>query len=151
MVREGYNSITLDEDTMDRLKQIQSEEGYQTIPETIRHLLENSKVDILHKIELLMKLVDSDRDPFCFLMLEYEATRKQVEAVYDLMNKIDDDIRKGKDVHHGAFEREVYRIFPKYRGQYHFAEAIVGTLGKQRHWVAVYEYMKKNGMNPDNM
>ena len=151
MVREGYNSITLDEDTMDRLKQIQNEEGYQTIPETIRRLLDNSNIDILHKIELLMNLVDSDRDAFSYLMLESEATRKQVKAVYDLMKKTDDDIKKGIDVSHSAFEKEVYRIFPKYRGDYHFAESIVGVLGKQSPWIGVCEYMKKNGMNPNNM
>lgn len=151
MVRDGYNSITLDDETMKCLRNLQKEGNYQTIPETIRGLLSNSQHEIFNKIELLTTLVDPERNPFSYLMLEIGASKKQIEAVFALMDKTEADIRKKREVSHGDFEKGIYYIFPDQRGNYHLAESIVGILGQQGRWTVVCEYMKKNGMNPSNM
>jgi len=147
MVRIGYNSITLDEDTMNKLKEAQNRGNFKTIPETIRSLLSSSQPELLHKFHLLMSCVDSEKDPFSYLMLEIDATEKQVLAVFDLMDYTEKKIRAGKKIGHHTFETKIYKIFPKHHGDYHLAESIVGILGEQGRWVEVYKYMKKDGMN----
>ncbi len=149
MVREGYNSITLDEDTMSRLREVQEEGSYKTIPETIRALLLNKKSEIDHKIELLMRLVkdNPENDDFAYLLLEIGATEEQEKKIYDWMDATEKKIREKKDVTHNDFEREIYKIFPTRHGDYHLAENIVGIFGRQKRWVLVYQHMKKDGMN----
>ena len=151
MVREGYNSITLDEITMTRLKEIQARENFNTIPETIRSLLPPSNTDFEFKIRLLMNLVDFKKKPFSYHMLELGATKTQVNAIFDLMDSTEKAIDEKKNITHQEFERVIYRILPKHEGDYHIAESIVGCLNKEGRWTTVYEYMIKNGMNPNNM
>jgi len=146
MAKEGYNSITIDEDTLNKLKEIQTINGYKTIPETIRAIL-NNQSDVDFKINLLMQLVNSDKNPFAYLLLEENATREQQSAIFDLMDKTEKKIRTKEKVSHVAFETEIYRIFPKSYGDYHFAENIVATLGEKGRWETVYKFMKKDGMN----
>lgn len=145
MAKEGYTNITLDTDTLARLKTAQQRGNYKTTPETIRALL--TKRDTEYKIQLLMRLVDPRNDEFAYLLLEASATEEQEKAIYDLMDKTAKAIAEGKKVSHGEFEREVYKIFPDRWGDYHFAENIVSTLNEQSRWTPVYKYMKKNGMN----
>jgi len=155
MVRDGYSSITLDEDTLRRLYRVQKKYRHSTIPETIRALIQEkesgSMEEINHKIEMLLQLVESDRNPFIYAMLEIGATKNQIEAVFDLMDKTEKEVTSSKKPTHNEFEKEIYRIFPHQKGNYHLAEGIVGMLGKEGRWKSVYDYMKKDGMNPANM
>ena len=151
MVREGYNSISLDDDSILGLREIQESEGFKTIPETIRWLISNNNTKILFKIELLMPLVNSEKNPFNYLMLEIDATESQMRKVYDLMDKIQTDIQSKREVSHVDFEKEIYKIFPKHYGDYHLAESIVGILGKSGRLEEGYRHMVKNGINEKNM
>lgn len=155
MARKGYSSITIDDGTIEELVKIQKNLGLSTLPETIRFLIiergENFMENINYKVGMLLSLVDFDKNPFLYTMLEIDATKEQVEAVYDLMDKTEQNIVAGKKTSHHEFEAEIYKIFPKHHGSYHLAEGIVGSLGKQGRWETVYNYMKKNGMNPSNM
>ncbi len=145
MAKEGYTNITLDADTLTRLKKAQQQGNYKTTPETIRALL--AKRDTEYKIELLMRLVDPERDEFAYLMLEVDATEEQEKAIYDLMDKTAKAIAESKEVPHSEFEKEVYIIFSNKRGDYHFAENLISILNKYGRWKSVYNHMKKSGMN----
>ena len=156
MARNGYSSITVDEETINNLSKIQKKLNLNSEPETIREIIKIQQggsvmEEINNKFVMLLELVDSDRNPFLYMMLEIGATKQQIEAVYDLMDKTEKVIGERKKISHPEFEREIYRIFPKRYGHYHHAEGIVGTLGKQGRWILVYQYMKKNGMNASNM
>ena len=145
MVREGYNVITLDAETLDELKQAQDEGGYRSIPETIRALLKNRATDIDHWIELILPLVNEEADPFSFVMLDLKATRRQVKELYNLLEKVDNRVSQGKDVTPNDFESEVGRIFNT--NDYHITASIVSALSKQRRFDALCRHMKKAGMN----
>lgn len=149
MVREGYNSISLDDESVEGLRELQEQKGFKTIPETIRWLLLNN---MPFKIEMLMGLVDSERNPFNYLMLEIDATKSQMNKVLDLMDKTQTDLKHKKKITHRDFEMEIYNIFPKHRGDYHLAESIIGILcSSGNRWDLVKPYMIKNGMNANNM
>ena len=100
-----------------------------------------------HRITLLLTLIDSKKHPFTFHMLEADATRNQITAIYDLMDKAEKLINEGNPMDHHSFEQEVYKIIPSHSGDYHFAEGIVSTLNSSGQYFDVYVHYKKNGMN----
>jgi hypothetical protein len=76
-----------------------------------------------------------------------DLTKEQVEKILDLMDATSKSILDGKPMHHVDFEKHVYEIVPKYKGDYHFAENIVRTLNDTGQYTEVYRHMKKSGMN----
>lgn len=100
-----------------------------------------------YRVELMTNLVDSERNPFLYLCLESGITREQKRQILDLMDETRAAIRANRPMDHHTFEQRVYEICPRYRGDYHFAEAIVSTLRQTHQWTDVYEFMKTNGMN----
>lgn len=107
----------------------------------------NEIVKLKNQINLLMELVDPDRNPFAYHMLEADADKKQVDAVFDLMKRVRDSLNANNSINHGEFEREIYKIFPSKDGSYGFAEGIVRTLNQKHQYTDVFEYYSKNGMN----
>ncbi|GEM_PF-4313064 len=150
MAREGYTSITLDDETARLLQRIQQKENLKTTPEAIRFLARHwnvTKEDFETKMELILQLLESERSPFAYFALESNLTGQEIDKIYDLMDEAEKKIREGKPMPHHEFERRVYVIIPRRRGDYHFAEGIVGTLHKEGRWEAVYVYYKDHGMN----
>ncbi len=110
-------------------------------------VLEIRNQDLEHRIRLLMSLVDPDKQPFNYHMLEANASEQQVTAIYELMDKTRSDIVAKIGISHHAFEQRVYEIFPTRVGHYHFAEGIVSSPKKTRQYEVVYEHMQNDGMN----
>ena len=108
-----------------------------------------SKVEELeYKLEMFMELVDSEQNPFAYMVIELKLTREQVGQIYDLMDRWQDLIDNNTpNLNHHQFEQEVYQIVPSHYGDYHFAESIVSTLYQNQRWTDVYTFMKENGMN----
>ena len=111
----------------------------QNLPEEIA-LLEN-------QISLLMQLVDRERHPFAYHMLEAKATKKQVDATLDLMNEASKSIINKKPINNREFEKRVYKIFPSKDGSYGFAEGIVRTLNETGQYTDVFDYYSKDRIN----
>lgn len=106
------------------------------------------RIDLLeNQISLLIQLVDSDKHPFSYHMLEAKATRQQVDATFALMDDARQRIRNGNPMNNHDFEKEVYLIFPSKNGSYGFAEGIVSTLNESGQFTEVFNYYAKNGMN----
>ncbi len=151
MVMEGYSGITLDEDTFKQIEKIKKEGKLKTIPETIRALVQNWKLEdkseIDYKLKLFLRLVDYEQSPFTYFILEQNITQEEEKAIYDLMEKTTRRISNGGDVSHIEFENEIYKILPRFKGDYHLVESIVKTLNDEQRWKEVYLHMQKNGMN----
>ena len=98
-------------------------------------------------ISLLQSLVDPERAPFIYLVLETRLSREQLDAIYKLMDEVQDGIRQGNPINHADFEQRVYDIVPSKNGDYPFAESIVSTLNQEHRYTGVYKHMKADGMN----
>lgn len=110
--------------------------------------LEGRVAILENQVNLLLQLVDSEKAPFAYHMLEVGATKEQVTRTFDLMDDYWQFIKRDEEVRsHREFERSVYDIFPDRHGDYHFAEGIVQTLARGNRYREVYDYMLKNGMN----
>jgi hypothetical protein len=99
------------------------------------------------RVEFLVGIADPEKDPFAYLVLESGLTKGQMNRIFDLMDEVERTIRADKPMQHFEFEQRVYEIVPSHTGDYHFAENIVSTLHEAGRWQAVYQQMKRNGMN----
>ena len=98
-------------------------------------------------ISLLQNLVDPEMAPFLYHVLEARLSREQLDAIYKLMDEVQDGIRQGNPMNHADFEQRIYDIVPSKSGDYHFAESIVSTLNREHRYIGVYKHMKADGMN----
>ena len=109
--------------------------------------LEKRVEELEHKIEDLLRLVDMEKAPFSYLVLESNLTGNQVDGIYDLMDDFRNYIRAGHKIKHSDFEEELYKIVPSKQGDYHFAQDVVGSLNDEGRYTDVYEALKKSGMD----
>lgn len=98
-------------------------------------------------MELLKYLVDSSRDPFAYLVFENRLSREQYNDVLGYMDALNERIAKGITISKAEFERTIYSIVPSRDGDFHFTEDIVGSLKESGKYEAVYDELKKQGMN----
>jgi len=99
------------------------------------------------QMELIQSLVDPERDPFAYLVFENELPREQHQDILGYMDSLNARLAKGIEISRNEFESKIYQIVPSREGNYHFAENIVRTLKKSSRYEAVYEELKKRGMN----
>lgn len=119
--------------------------------EALERRIQELEEELKDKISDLLQLVDHKRAPFTYLMLEMNVNRHQVKDILDLMEEAKKSLATTKPMNGGEFEIRVYDIVPERKGDFHFAESIVGTLFEENRWVEVAEHMAKNGMNPDTV
>ena len=92
------------------------------------------RLDLLEfQLELLFNNTELDR-----FLYESKVTRKQYKELMSLMLFMQDEITKGADVHHYAFEQRVYEIAPQLNGNYHFCEIFVKELAKEGAYEEVF-------------
>jgi septation ring formation regulator EzrA len=109
--------------------------------------LEKRVAELEHKIEDLLRLVDMEKAPFSYLVLESNLTSNQVDGIYDLMDDFRNYIRAGHKIKHPDFEEELYKIVPSKQTDYHFAQDVVSSLNDEGRYTDVYKALKKSGMN----
>ena len=109
--------------------------------------LEKRVGELEHKIEDLLRLVDMEKAPFSYLVLESNLTSNQVDEICDLMDDFRNYIRAGHKIKHPDFEEELYKIVPSKQGDYHFAQDVVGSLNDEGRYTDVYKALKKSGMD----
>ena len=99
------------------------------------------------KLEHILRLVDMDRAPFSYLVLECYLASDQEDKIYQLMDDFTNYVRAGHKINHHDFEDELYKIVPSKNGDYHFAEDVVGALNDEGRYTIVYEALRESGMN----
>jgi len=99
------------------------------------------------QMELLKDLVDPELDPFAFLVFENRWSREQYHDILGLMDALNERILKGIQISKAEFERTIYEIIPRPQEDYHLPENIVRDLMASGKYEAVYEEMKRQGMN----
>jgi hypothetical protein len=80
-------------------------------------------------------------------MIEVCATKSQEKALYDLMDKVSDQIAKGQPVmSRDEFEASVYEVFPVKEDDTHSPASFLVAAARDGRWRRVYEYMQANGL-----
>lgn len=104
---------------------------------TTREMTLEERLDF---IEFRQQLLFENTD-FTRLVFEYNLTREQLDAVYDVFDNYRSRIDNGESesVHHGAFEQAIYSAVPEHDGNYHFAEGIAQVLHEERRYQEVFE------------
>jgi len=102
---------------------------------------------LVFQMELLQDLVDSERDPFAYLIFENRLSREQYQDILDYMDSLNERLAEGIEISRNEFESRIYQIVPSREGDYHFAENIIRTLNKSLRYEDIYEKLKKQGMN----
>lgn len=80
-----------------------------------------------------------DNDDYSRLLFEFNVTREQRDAIYDLFDRIREQLDNGETVHHGGYEQSIYEIVPHHEHNYHFAESIAQTLHGQDRYTEAFE------------
>lgn len=115
-----------------------TEHRIEELEKRVKHLEERDSY--------LAEIADFDNHPFLYTVLESNLTKDQVEEIYNLMDRVEASL-KTKPMGHYEFEQELYRIVPRMNGNFSFAKSIVMTLHDEGQWEAVYQHLKKDGMN----
>lgn len=110
-------------------------------------ILEKRVEELEHKIEDLLRLVDMEKAPFSYLVLESNLTINQVDGIYNLMDDFRNYIRAGHKIKHPDFEEELYKIVASKKGDYHFAQDVVSSLNSEGRYTDLYKALKKSGMD----
>jgi hypothetical protein len=99
------------------------------------------------QMEFLQRLVDPERDPFAYLVFENGLSREQHQDILEYMDSLNARSANGIEFSRNEFESKIHQIVPRSEGNYKFAEDIVSTLKESSRYEAVYEELKKQGMN----
>lgn len=99
-----------------------------------------------YKMGLMRQFLDPRQHTFIYLCLESNLTEKQVNAIYDLIEGYQKEIRRGRDISPAEIERDFRKIIPE-QGDYHFAENVISSLNEEGRYEEVYKALKKSGMN----
>ena len=86
------------------------------------------------KKELLFKNSSYSR-----LLFICGVTRKQNNAIKNLMNEYRSKIESGESVDHISFEKRIYEIVPQYNGNTHFAKSVARENYRLGRWKQVFE------------
>jgi hypothetical protein len=115
------------------------DEKIEGLEKRVKHLEE--------RVSMLAEIADSKGHPFLFSVLESNLTEEQVHRIYDLMGKVETSLKSKTPMNHNQFENELYRIVPSMNRNFTFAKSIVMTLHDEHQFEAVYQHLKKDGMN----
>lgn len=94
----------------------------------------------IEKIEFKQNLLFYN-DEISRTIFEYDFSKEEYDELMNLLDAYRVKIRNGvtKDINFSSFERDMYKIFPRYQGNYHMCEAILYSMKEAGRWEEVFD------------
>ena len=93
--------------------------------------------DRLDNIEFRMDLL-RDGSPFSQYLYDCKITQKQLDALYDLMDELQEKVDKGMEISSASYETKALRIVDNRTLDYHFCELFARLLWEDERYVEVF-------------
>jgi hypothetical protein len=111
--------------------------------------LEQEVAGLKRNFVRVMRILDHVTKPRALdrSMIEVCATKSQEKALYDLMDKVSNQIATNQQVmSRDAFEAGVYEVFPVREDDTHSPASFLVAAARDGRWRSVYEYMQNKGL-----
>jgi hypothetical protein len=106
--------------------------------------IERRVEELEYKVEVLHELIDDPKHHhFNHVILDNNLARSEVNKIFGLMDEVTVNL---EDTSVDEFEKKLYEIIPRMKGNSHFVESVIESLYEDGRYEDVYNRLIKRGI-----